>query len=861
MSLSFGFGASAPGMGGSAAALRLQPARACVVIAVVCSFVVSGLFAAAPTAHAQISPVRPQGVEAESDDATTPEEDELFGAEGDTMPSELESVGEEEGAADREAFKGVESMTVEARRRSENLQKIGESVSTFSSTEILDKGLTNFNDLQYNVPSLFSGGGLTKITLRGVGSEVVGPGIDPGFAVHVNGVFSARETTGLINYYDIERVDVLRGPQGTLWGRNSTGGAVNIVTKKAEYEFATEGDFEYEWFDSGSHGALIRGMVNMPIVENKLAFRAALLTQFTTGQFEIVNDENDQRLGDVAAATLRASLRWDPHEDVRVDLIGSWLASDGDGGASKFRGDYTTPPGNRWVGAGAGFDYRGAESNPSNHYKGTANEPQTSDATVYTATLLVNWEPGDFELESITGYQATDFHTHTDYDTSNLPIAVLDLWDDSRQLSQELILNSTWEHPVNYTVGTIYQYDWTPQTRVRIDNAQDDVAVIPFQLVSLVVLPPPDPPFSLVDGCPPDCPPTKLPGDPYDDFIDAYAKIDNHVFGVYANLSWEVVETLTLSAGGRFSLTYRDWRDTTVAQSYFETLTTTTQSIGIQIRQVGIHDEKTWTAGTYKFGVEWEATNENLLWASVGTGSRAGGFNFGEERSFDAEYIFAVEAGVKNTFFDNRFVLNVSGFWYDWDDPQLAATQDGLPITTNTGSATSYGIEVDLFAIPIDDLAIDASFGWLEAYYDSDFFQADITIQDFTQGDPRRRTTPININRNRLPRSPRFTASLGAEYTFDVGRWGTVTPRVDAYYRDEVTFRQFGNSKDTAAAYTRTDARIIWRSSTAQFWAEVYVRNIENEAVKTNQQIVASIYRTNSIAAPRSTGFRIGYVY
>ena len=163
--------------------------------------------------------------------------------------------------------------------------------------------------------------------------------------------------------------------------------------------------------------------------------------------------------------------------------------------------------------------------------------------------------------------------------------------------------------------------------------------------------------------------------------------------------------------------------------------------------------------------------------------------------------------------------------------------------------------------IPIDDLVIDGSFGWLEAFYDSDFFQADITVQDFAPIDPTQRTTPININRNRLPRSPRFTASLGAEYTVGIGRFGTLTPRVDVYYRDEVAFRQFGNSKDTAPGYTRTDARLIWRSSTVQYWAEVYVRNIENEAAKTNQQIVASIYRTNSIAQPRSAGVRIGFVY
>ena len=107
-------------------------------------------------------------------------------SQSESPPAGSEAESE---AANDDAFKGVEEMMVEARRRSESLQKIGESVTSFSGTDLFERGLVNFNDLQYNVPSLFSGGGLTKITLRGVGSEIVGPGTDPGFAVHVNGVF------------------------------------------------------------------------------------------------------------------------------------------------------------------------------------------------------------------------------------------------------------------------------------------------------------------------------------------------------------------------------------------------------------------------------------------------------------------------------------------------------------------------------------------------------------------------------------------------------------------------------------------------------------------------------------------------
>jgi len=110
-----------------------------------------------------------------------------------------------------------------------------------------------------------------------------------------------------------------------------------------------------------------------------------------------------------------------------------------------------------------------------------------------------------------------------------------------------------------------------------------------------------------------------------------------------------------------------------------------------------------------------------------------------------------------------------------------------------------------------------------------------------------------------MPRSPRFSVSVGAQYTFHIGEWGSLIPRVDFYYRDDITFRQYDNPDDVAPAYTRTDARIIWRSHNGSWWGEVYARNLENNAVRTNQEIVANIYRKHYYDAPRNGGFRFGY--
>jgi outer membrane receptor protein involved in Fe transport len=196
--------------------------------------------------------------------------------EGDEPPESGESsapdeaVGIDEAAEGRapklteEEHKNLEVLFVTGKQGSRDLQDLPEAISSFSSADLLAQGITDFNTLQFSVPSLFSGGGLTKITLRGVGSEVVGPGIDPGFSVHINNVFSSRETTGLTDYFDIERVDILRGPQGTLWGRNSTGGAMNVITNKPLYGFDANLDIEYGAFDGNAHGVRARGMVNAP---------------------------------------------------------------------------------------------------------------------------------------------------------------------------------------------------------------------------------------------------------------------------------------------------------------------------------------------------------------------------------------------------------------------------------------------------------------------------------------------------------------------------------------------------------------------------------------------------------------------
>ncbi len=756
--------------------------------------------------------------------------------------------------ADEDIWSGVEALFVESARRLVDLQDASEALTTFSGADLRDQGIVDFGDLQYSVPNLFTGGGLSRTTLRGVGSEIVGPGTDPGFAVHTNGVYTVRSSTGSSDYFDIERIDVLRGPQGTLWGRNSTGGAINVVTARPIFDYDSAADLEYESFAAGAQGIRMRGMFNIPLVEDKLAARFAFLTYFNDGLTENEGPSGIERINDEQTYSLRFSLRWQPNDRLTVDYIGTLFRSVGSGQVPKFTGDFFSPGRVPEAGVGPGANYSGALPNPRNRFRSATDGRNDADSTIYTASLLAEYEGDAFQLQSISGYQSSDFSNQRDLDGSSLAISTLDLKDSSRQVSQEILIHSTWEHPVDYTFGAIYQYDWTPQTSVFVDNVQNTANSANFRLSPFVLF------TSLVDDCgigmTASCPPTKPIGVIQEDFVRAFSRVDNHVLGLYGNVTWEVVDDLRLSAGARFSYTHRKWDDKTRVQS-FSAISPTT---GLLVLQLGQAQKESWQSGTWKLTADYRILESHLLWASVGTGARAGGFNFVDENSFGQERILAVEAGFKSSFLDRRITLNVSGFWYDWEDPQIRGTADNLPITTNAPSASSYGIEVETRIALRPEIAVNASFGWLEATYDRQFFDLDRTIPDFS-APIQSRFPSIDIEGNRLPRSPRFNASIGVEYTHDLADHGTLTPRVDFYYRSETSFRQFDNPRDEQKAYTRTDVRMTWRSPSEQLWVELFMRNLEDARVKTNQDIYDNIYRLHYYDSPRSGGIRVGYEY
>jgi iron complex outermembrane receptor protein len=744
---------------------------------------------------------------------------------------------------------GLEVITVTAERKEADLQEVPASISSFDADDILGRGLENVNDMQFQVPNFFSGNGLTRVTARGIGSEIVGPGVDPGFAVHVNGVFSSREGTGLLDFLDIERVEILRGPQGTRYGRNSTGGTINVITKRAEPDFDVFGDFQF----SSYRDLLFRGVLNAPIVEDKLFARVAFLARFANGYTKNEIPDDTQRLNDAGTFGVRGTLSWLPTDDFRLDIIGAYADSNRNGSARKFQGDFFQGPTDGVGGpAGAGLlpgsDYTGAFANPGNPNRTVENVRQSEESHGGSATAIATYDHEQFTLSSITGYQYTDFELNRGQDGSSIDISRLKLEDRSWQVSQELLFQDPGDGHFDlfgeslafaWLAGANYQYDKTPFTRLDLPNAQDTANSVRYNIADL-------------SNFPPVAIPVAPAGVALDTFADLDTNVGSHIFGIFAGGDITLWDQLTVGGGVRWSYTKRNWNDTSILNSYLPLGSIFGPLLAQHVRVDGTEQEDDWDAVTGDAHVRWDFLENSSAYFNFSYGERFGGFQFLEVGAFDTEKVKAYEVGLRNRFWENRIQVNLTGFYNDYEDPQISQVVAGTPVTTNAPSARTYGVELEFDALITDEFLLNGSFGWLEARYDEDFFTTDTTIPG---------SAPQNINGNRLNRSPKFTVSVGAQYTLDFKNYGTLVPRIDFYYRDVVTFRQYDNPLDEADSYTRTDVRLTWTSPKQQFWVQAFVQNVENNEVRSGQETQASIYRLNYYAPPLTAGGRIGYYF
>jgi iron complex outermembrane receptor protein len=748
----------------------------------------------------------------------------------------------------------LEEVIVTATKRDESIQEIPISVTAFSQSDLDIRGHNNLQGIQEVTPNLdfavqSAGQNAARITLRGVGTETLIGGGDPGVALHIDGVYVGRNIASAADIFDIERIEVLRGPQGTLYGRNANGGSINIVTKRPTDELEGKVDVTLGNYNQRK----IRSVINVPLGES-LNSRLAMFTDQRDGYLKNLYNGRDSGGNDKSG--VRLSLLWESDAGNEVLIKGFHTKVGGTGPASRFLGtDYAeTDNGysdSRVVGVSSGPTPPAGARVVSDPYslattaigesvlpRPTGFYEMRKDAPEFVSTVMegldveVNYNISDnVLLRSITSYQTNNNEILVDADGSELSLETRNRDTNAEQYSQEFNLMSQDDAQLQWILGA-YLYN---------EKISGDFETFfpPGQVPLDTQLPP-----GAVPG-----------GGGLRALRDMQHETDS--YAIFAQLTYGFSDRLSATLGARYTWDEKyNYRSTggqvDLTNGY---LAVGRGAIGPFAPSVG---KESWQEPTYRGSVSYNFTDDNLIFASYSHGYKSGGFDFnggafeeggsnidgGAQIPYDPEFVNAIEIGSKNTFFDNRVRLNITAFTYDYEDLQVFRLTGDGPLTDNAASSSIKGVELESKYAITDNLEIDATYAKLDATYD-EYIVERPRLQDFAG-----RT---------LNYAPEMSASLGAQYTMPLGQDQLVL-RVDISRKGRTYFDRANTENDTREPLNLINARVRYNAD--NWFVDLFGRNLADKEYLVGQLINPSFScncRTVNLGTPRMVGVTFGY--
>lgn len=705
----------------------------------------------------------------------------------------------------------LETIVVTARKREESLQETPISIAVFTADAMERLGVLNVNDLGDFTPNLLTTAGQVATTdanffVRGIGQFDYFSSVDPGVALYVDGVYFARMTGGNLDVSDVDRIEVLRGPQGTLFGRNAIGGAVSVILKEPTSEF--EGRVK---LGAGERSRrMFEGSVNLPIVDDKLLSRFSFAYRQQDGYGERFYD--DATHFDIDDKAARGQLLWLVTENLRVKFTGDVTDSQGTGPAVINRGLNVTPSP---LGVPMPADINDDLS--SDRLLSFSNLAPLQEVDSWGIGMTIDWSiTENTMIKSISAVRDVEQLLTLDNDATGYAFYDLLAPTDQNQFSQELQLSMASNDDFwNGIFGLYYFEEEVDQTNGIC------LGSVPVRL---------DPTCLRLDQ-------NILPE------IVSYAVYTQHTF--------KVTDRMSVTAGIRASyekkeITYDFTLDNTAGLSPFF------PPVNLQLLPLTTVDEE-WNSVTPRVGIEFQAREGTLLYASYAEGFRSGGFN-GRPTSpqsitpYDPEDSKVYEVGLKADLLDNRLRTNLAIFYNDYQKIQLTNFSDGFITVDNAGDAELKGFELEVTTTPIDDLLLKVGIGYLDSKYSS--------LSPGAGGGLITLDTP-------LPYAPEWNAYLGAEYTVSLGSAGELGLRGDYVYVDDINFQPAGLPGDRQESYAVTNVRLTYEDPSHKWTVALYGKNMFDEEYDlirfdlTNPGNVG--VSTFYPAAPREYGVDIGY--
>jgi iron complex outermembrane receptor protein len=689
----------------------------------------------------------------------------------------------------------IEEIFVTAQKRTESVQTVPISIVTLTGAQLERTNQSDLLAVAGRTPSLqfSSAGGEGQLYIRGVGSNLLAVGSDPSVAINLDGVYLGRPNMGLSQFLDVERVEVLRGPQGTLYGRNATGGSINLVSRQPSMQ-------KWDGYLSAGTGSFNRAEVKAAAggpISDMFSVRAAARFEKDDGYTKNL-DPSGTKIDNNRIGTGRLILHAEPTDAVRATLTGDY---------SDFKNGNTSIRPNDTLGAS---QVQGAL--PTAFHETRNNVPTFMKWHTGGPTLNVEADLSDnVTLTSISAYKTFNMRFFFNTDGTEAAVTRTTETFNTNQFSQEIRLSSRNTERLEWIAGAYYFRE----------NKKGALGLVRENLRNAVTGAPAASGVFII---------------PATGTTNAYAG--------FAQASYKLMDNLKLTAGIRYSDEKKD--DFNKQVNIFVGPTATLSQI-----QSGLFgglnpdnfpaaltrtDSKKWHAWTPKFGIDWQATPDVLVYASATRGFKSGGFNDYQPSNpaFNPEYIWSYEAGVKSDWLDRRLRVNLAAFYYDYKDLQVTSFLNSLTLVANAAKAKVKGLDLDVTAQPMPEFSIGASASVLDATYDaflapygvcSPLVASDPACAGVTIGQPRR----INASGNRLNNAPKFKGSMFGEYTWDLSNAGTVSLFGQVSYTGDIYFNAANDPNVRQKGYALVDARLSWKPASINVEVSLYGKNLTDK--------------------------------
>lgn len=711
---------------------------------------------------------------------------------------------------------GIADIVVTASRREENVQKSALSIQAISSETLSRSGVTRPEDLSAIAPgvSMATGGNVPQTYIRGVGNYSTANYAESAVAYNIDGVYVSRGWALRGSFFDLDRVEVLKGPQGTLYGRNASGGAINLITVRPRLgETSGRVVLEAGNFD------LMRGeaAINLPIGET-LAVRAS--GQITSRDGYLSDGTEDEE-----SQSVRLRMLWEPNPDVSLLLNGGYQHIGGKGAGAvvnpKLPG---TSPWRSISDPAVEAIFRAQPGiGPFLTVPGTDT---FLDVDVYTIGAELNWDFGPAQLTVLPAYRDSKIS-----DRIYLPGFLVEDNEHDKQTSLEARLSNASDR-LTWVIGAYY--------------FNEDQANLPGRDIL---------------------------------FVDQGITIQRNMEGFrsrirsyagFGQATFSVTDALRLTGGLRYTYE-RKTQDGTFFTASFPFFVPVTASLN-QAPLV----YKNWT---YKAGFEFDLAPRSMLYGSLSTGFKSGGFFLGppafapgdRTNTFKPEKLTAFEMGVKNRFFDNKLQLNLEAFYYRYRDHQESHVgPTSIPnifsfITENAGRAKSYGLDLDMVYLPTPNDQISIKVQYNKSKYDSFTYNfpsgalhapANTGCETSLANpggpvDPGQ-TTILDCSGFQLVRAPTWSGTAGYDHTFELAGGAKIVAGARTQFASSSFLSIDFLPTAKQGSYATFDADLSYTTSDGRLTVTGYVRNITKEAVRTQAFVSTFVapFPINPLAGP-----------